>query len=1055
MTNHISREHVAQAPARPPASRPHQCHTCQKSFSTLIGLAAHREAKQHYFACSVCNQMFKTPELLQGHTSDVHSPPTPPPCTEARSSPPSAGPSADRKSVGHRCNQCGGSFSSHADLESHIGSSHKFPCSKCDQRFPSLLDWNNHFTTQHKFPCGTCKASFSSEVALGFHGNLCPAVVPVRPTSSQSVHSEAPLSGQQSKFSCDYCEKSFKSEDGLRSHVATKHPSVSCGICQFKGSSAAALEDHVNKIHCCTICQDNILRDAKTLEDHMYEHTHAYLCKKCGTKYRSEAELSTHFASADNYHPVCTKCHTGFEDVTMLHSHVCSVHPPSRKPSPRKQFVCSNCPEPFASQIALVAHFAERHSPAFKCHICGESYSAQSALSDHIAMDHSCHICHDGVYLDAKSLEEHLEDHRAPYRCEPCGTRYSEEELLLQHYKNALDDIHPGCVRCDIGFENDDAYKIHISDIHRPTPCEPCGGLVLDERDLPEHYMSSRNHPVCMKCDIGFKDSLEFADHGALEHPESHCHLCRWQFDSPEVLNNHIGHFVNHPKCADCDLRFPDAGTYQHHLFVVHCPNANHKTTLAPTTTVTQANPGPEESRVSPFSYPTQHSQVFDGKFALEGNEASLLHPSVVPLPPSTSGCSSPNSQRVSPDASLQWESQAQSCSPMLSPDRLRPSGARQLFHQSLNVDTTNHINGYPDFDHSPLSTVPAVGTPLVAYTQSGQSFDCRVPFSPRGEGARSFTPRGVNGGIDRSVHFIGEEDSDTSSFSRSPQLISPAVKLPSPVARSPTGSDWSNSGSVTKLSLNSCVLSSPIVKIVSGSEESRSLDRSTPDFTLRVPNVGNIGVAAATASPISPESAGISVSAVTQTPEYLREARAYLPLTHQTVRSSSPPVPRSPTNSSPILSSTGLAVGERGRRREVRFDDNIMSEPVWDRESTSSDASLDDSAPYRKSNGIHTKKYGASRLPRFTSLKRRRFANGMPNHLTHVSHGKTFNQPSSSPYHCRICLKDSCEDLTTTMCGHLFCYDCISSAIMDDPHCPVCNAPTLLYCLFCIDLSR
>jgi len=95
--------------------------------------------------------------------------------------------------------------------------------------------------------------------------------------------------------------------------------------------------------------------------------------------------------------------------------------------------------------------------------------------------------------------------------------------------------------------------------------------------------VSSRNHPVCTKCDIGFKDSFEFADvsavtlgktayfstlsasqHGALEHPESHCYLCRWQFDSPEVLNNHIRHFVNHPKCADCGLRFPDAGTYQH-----------------------------------------------------------------------------------------------------------------------------------------------------------------------------------------------------------------------------------------------------------------------------------------------------------------------------------------------------------------------------------------------------------------------------------------------------------------------------------------------------------
>lgn len=116
----------------------------------------------------------------------------------------------------------------------------------------------------------------------------------------------------------------------------------------------------------------------------------------------------------------------------------------------------------------------------------------------------------------------------------------------------------------------------------------------------------------------------------------------------------------------------------------------------------------------------------------------------------------------------------------------------------------------------------------------------------------------------------------------------------------------------------------------------------------------------AVSASPISPESAGIvSVSAVTQTPEYLREARAYLPPTHQTVRSSSPSVPHSPTNSSPIISSTGLTSGDRGRRREVRFDENIVrSEPVWE-ESTSSDASLDDPIPYRRPNGVHTKKFG------------------------------------------------------------------------------------------------
>lgn len=94
--------------------------------------------------------------------------------------------------------------------------------------------------------------------------------------------------------------------------------------------------------------------------------------------------------------------------------------------------------------------------------------------------------------------------------------------------------------------------------------------------------------------------------------------------------------------------------------------------------------------------------------------------------------------------------------------------------------------------------------------------------------------------------------------------------------------------------------------------------------------------------SSISPESAGISVSA-SMTPEYLREARAYLSLTHQVPAPLSPPVPHSPGISSPILSSAGLAIGERGRRREVRFEDNIMSDPAqWDRQSTSSDSSLE-----------------------------------------------------------------------------------------------------------------
>ncbi|KAI6104337.1 hypothetical protein F5141DRAFT_183504 [Pisolithus sp. B1] len=158
---------------------------------------------------------------------------------------------------------------------------------------------------------------------------------------------------------------------------------------------------------------------------------------------------------------------------------------------------------------------------------------------------------------------------------------------------------------------------------------------------------------------------------------------------------------------------------------------------------------------------------------------------------------------------------------------------------------------------------------------------------------------------------------------------------------------------------------------------------------------------------PTSPESARISVSTVTQTPEYPREARTSLPLTHPTSRVSSPSVPHSQTNSSPIISSTGLALGDSGRRREVRFDDTIMSEPAWDHESTSSDgASLDIPVNCRRLNGIHTTKHGASRFPKSSYLKRRRFTNGKLNHSSAPTNRKTFRSSAPS-YHCRICLKD------------------------------------------------
>ncbi|KAL5486258.1 hypothetical protein ACEPAI_7304 [Sanghuangporus weigelae] len=61
---------------------------------------------------------------------------------------------------------------------------------------------------------------------------------------------------------------------------------------------------------------------------------------------------------------------------------------------------------------------------------------------------------------------------------------------------------------------------------------------------------------------------------------------------------------------------------------------------------------------------------------------------------------------------------------------------------------------------------------------------------------------------------------------------------------------------------------------------------------------------------------------------------------------------------------------------------------------------------------------------------------------------------PGRCPLRCRICQLDPCKEVTATFCGHIFCHECITREIMERSKCPVCSAPTLLYCLFNLDLS-
>ncbi|KAG9311706.1 hypothetical protein JVU11DRAFT_7944 [Chiua virens] len=858
---------------------------------------------------------------------------------------------------------------------------------------------------------------------------------------------------------CDLCGKAFKGQVGLQDHAAAKHPfmGAECVICHFICPSTAALEEHVDTIHSCAVCQDGILRDVRTLSDHMLEHTHSILCKRCGTRYQTEEDRNLHFAARDNFHPVCLACHLGFEDDEVLRAHTKLVHAASPDPSAS--------PKPTSGRFSAepgVEHAAPKHHRVFECDVCHEACLSQTELDVHVVTVHSCPICHDGIYMDMRELEEHLEQHRSPYACHSCGLAYAEEDQLLEHYKGSSSEIHPHCETCHLGFRNDETYAAHVAEVHPRIACDVCDGELFDQEALAIHYLTSRKHPKCEKCGVGFSDQFDYTDHGASAHPECHCYLCQWHFDSRDVLQNHINHFFNHPKCQECNIRFADTDTYQYHLFSAHRPSFGDQGR----SDASEVVPALEDKTLrDDHSCPLLGARAFEPVLGLEGL-ASLPYAASIPLPPSLSGYSSPTSHRVTPESGGSMGSHSRSST--LSVEQRSPTDGQpwNVTVQSPSPDHGRDLKVSPEFNHSPLSTVPAVGTPLMSSVPTIRSVDPYSPFSPRPEQPPLFSlSQGIGDtAVTPAEHDDAHSDS-SSSFTRSPPLVSPVVKLPDPGAVSPTStSSWTmTSDTDSRRSAPHHHLTASANGINGNGTFSVSQTSScehthtVPQLSLLVPNSTQTASASNSGYPssISPESAGISVSA-SMTPEFLREARAYLSLTHREQEPPSPD-PHSPGVASPVLSSTGLAMGEQGRRREVRFEENIMAETVWDRRSESSDSSLDPPVVLPRPGSGILRMNGISKLPRFSALRRpaRKWSNGQANHVSPHAHKRRSNGETPSPsYHCRSCYRDHCDEPTTTTCGHLFCYECISTAIMKDPHCPVCAAPTLLYCLFRIDTS-
>ncbi|KAH7915029.1 hypothetical protein BJ138DRAFT_998655 [Hygrophoropsis aurantiaca] len=784
----------------------------------------------------------------------------------------------------------------------------------------------------------------------------------------------------------------------------------------------------------------------------------SFACDKCAQVYKSRADLDGHVSLCHPPFP-CPSCKESFITKIGLEFHVTSIH--SKATSTPTKAACDLCSKTFKNRAALNSHANAKHPQTINCSLCQEQCDSKISLDKHIANAHSCSKCPGGVFLTPKALEDHLAEHRNPYRCQACDTRYPDEEALDRHFHDSADDVHPTCSRCDKAFEDGTSYYSHVETAHPQLSCGSCDGRVFDPQDLPEHYLSSKNHPICMICNLGYSDQIAYVAHGAYEHPDSHCFLCQWQFDTPDALRRHIRHFSEHPRCGECGMRFADAESYHSHLFEGHQPTPFEE----------PASPSPASETSQRDLDITLRSQGSPPRPEIGSNdnwspnsEDSIPYAAFIPLPPSTSG----SSRNLSVDdvlPVLHTTPPHQDTSGPWSAISADSQSLAKQFDRLPKIEVPLTSENAPEQDQSPtLSSMPLVGTPIPNGSHILPTFDTRSPFSPRQEISPFFepSPRPISIITFNDQHVQGSDDASSESV-KSPQLISPAVALPDPGDGSLTSSDWStvsgsgsNSPTPRRPSRKSKRLgashaSSPRIPVVLGGRDVPRLEWLNGLFDSPF---------SPSPSSISPESAANNLSA-SATPEYLREARAYLPLTQISNQPQYVVSPgHSPALSSPILSSTGFAASSLEKRREVRFEEDILSEQLWEQPSSDSGGSSFNlpSSQFSGSNGMQ-RKLGTSKLPRLTSFKRK----WMPNGRSHSASSSTLHSSlhsgvaassTSSLYHCRVCRKDPCEDLTATMCGHLFCNSCITEAVLADSRCPVCRAATLLYCLFRIDTT-
>ncbi|KAI0320488.1 hypothetical protein OF83DRAFT_575203 [Amylostereum chailletii] len=736
------------------------------------------------------------------------------------------------------------------------------------------------------------------------------------------------------------------------------------------------------------------------------------MCTVCVRQCASPAALQQHYRDMA-VHPKCTRCNLGFKDNTAIQNHVSTTHHP---------ISCGACNGLKVYREDLASHY--KTSPNHPtCAVCNSGFENAQALGAHYKTSGNhptCALCDIG-FERMGDLTAHYKTSPAHPTCVVCDLGFANMQALADHYKTSAS--HPTCALCDIGFgrANDLTAHYKTSPVH--STCAVCDLGFAHVQDLADHYKTSASHPTCASCDIGFERMDDLSAHHRSSPAHPYCTSCDIGLEDDEALANHFLESESHPTCLGCRLGFRDEEEMQEHTISVHpayrciihnrffgtptlleahyydseehpkCPEchmafADNMALIEHMNTMSDESD--TESTVSDVSEETHHSEpIMPSAAATNGGSPVDTRPSSV----------TPHSRVLTPAGALQDRSELADVTVISSAQSIASeSSPSPISRQPTSLPPSTESSMVSQPQANPIETQPQVVSLPSSPRDSLASQRSLLDASRLSQYAPVLQHRRFENEDARAVASPLRTDLGRHDFLMSSTEALKSATM-SPVSeRRGSFSRWTT------------VLHPPVPLVDSPSDmRSRSRSRTASTRTAAMPPVV-----------LQP---AFFTSARERTLSLLSDVTQDGFTRGITTASSRRSPSRSERGAYPVPNTA-----PKGRTRSPSVASTLphtmMPTPTSTptQQHTSSPSLVNSSSKRASSHGK-----GVETTP----------AQGAMDDVPRVSH-----------IYCRMCRRDPCRLPTATMCGHIFCHSCISSKIMQEPYCPVCEGPTLLYSL-------